>query len=97
MQVADYGTVTYEGIEYRLTQHAYVDAAFPGYLDHDRGMQTVYRATGVSPDGAAVDVTWYVRAGLDRYAPDYVGDAEMPDDESEMCDWDAPASVTVVG
>ena len=95
MTTNDYGTVTYEGIEYRLTQQAWVDADLSG------PKRTVYRAYAEGPDAEGDDakylVTWPVVPGQDMYADDYVGEDEAYEDESMMCDWDSPESVRQVG
>ncbi|MDW0113751.1 hypothetical protein QT711_11185 [Sporosarcina saromensis] len=73
--------VTFEGIEYTLTQEAYLTGT------HE---SPYYEATGIEADGNEVTVTWKIK---EHWLND---DGELNgllEDESEACDWDNPMSV----
>ena len=75
-----YGTVTYEGVEYALCQQAYCD-------NYGTDNQVRYHATAIDIDGNQYKVTWET-IEFDC--------GELPEDESDACDWDNPISVDLI-
>ena len=66
-----------EGKEYTLTQEAYIDGP--------AGEDPVFRAAAVDSDGNDFLVEWNIRENWKEIAE--------TGDNTEMCDWDTPASV----
>ena len=93
----DYGTVTYEGVTYTLTQDAYVS----NYGTNDG---VAYYASAVDAAGTEYKVTWLTTAEYDAanervqaaykadQDPDYA-DLSLVEDESNACDCDTPYDV----
>jgi plasmid maintenance system antidote protein VapI len=80
-----FGSVTFEGKEYILTQQAY-----PGYVSYSwsagagvaRLEGDFYKASAIDTDGNEYTVLW-----------EPVGGWEQMEDESEVCNWDNPKYV----
>ncbi|MDW0112195.1 hypothetical protein QT711_03295 [Sporosarcina saromensis] len=76
--------VTFEGIEYTLTQEAYLTGTHGN---------PYYEASGIDADGNEVTVTWEIKDHwLDK---DGILNGLL-EDESEACDWDNPMSVECI-
>ena len=97
MTTNHYGTVTYEGKVYTLTQQAYAD-------NYGTDGDVAYYASAVDADGTDYKVTWHCtpeyEAAEARVQAAY-NDANEPDgrdlslveDESNACDWATPYDV----
>lgn len=91
---ATYGTVTYAGHTYYLTQQAYVCGTDDPY----------YTAMAVRDDGvpdedgwvATYSVIWCVPQSTIDYW-DWAQRTETPIDEYDACDWDHPDEITPCG
>lgn len=84
-----YGTCTYEGEEYVLTQNAYIDGPVddPYYLGMAIKASDTPDEDGFLP---AYQITWFPRA-------EWLADPDLQEDEGDACDWDSPYSVEHVG
>lgn len=103
----DYGTVTFEGVTYTLTQQAYVDN-----YGTDGGVR--YYARAIDEAGNGYKIAWDTTLAWD--ASSYIAQCDLrgiavdpdtlagfgvdPDfvpysleDESDACDWDSPVAV----
>ena len=74
----DFGTITFNGQVFTLTQEAYADN-----FGTDGGVR--YYAGAVDTDGNEHQVTWGLKISIEDY--------KNLEDESNACDWDNPISV----
>ena len=86
---AQFGTVTFDGDEYALTQQAYIDNCGSGVR---------YYATAIDLRGNYYRVAWDTTQAWDDAQEEY-REREEPhllsllEDESQACDWDCPVEV----
>jgi len=86
---AKFGTVNHEGVELALAQQAYADN-----YGTDGGVR--YYAKAIDAQGNEYKVAWDTTAAWDAAEAAYQADpqnARPNEDESEACDWSAPAEV----
>lgn len=85
----DYGTVTFNGKVFALTQDAYFDN-----YGTDGGVR--YYASAVDTDGNKYLVAWGTTEKWNEAQQEYKVTGEVNgciEDESNACDWDNPVSV----
>lgn len=73
--------VTFEGIEYTLTQQAYITGT------HEN---PYYEASAIDSEGNEVTVTWDIK---EHWLNEDGALNGLLEDEGEACDWDNPVSV----
>lgn len=91
--MTDYGTVTYEGKEYILTQQPYI----MGRINED----PCYLASAIDSEGNEYEVEWelnketkeaYIEIERQRKAGE-IPNYSLVEDESTACDWDNPIEI----
>lgn len=87
----DYGTVTFDGKLYTLTQDAYAD----NYEN-----RTCYFACAEDADGEGYRVRWETTIEWDEREAAYVASDYDPwfanEDEANACDWENPVEVITI-
>lgn len=88
----NYGTVTYEGKEYRLMQYPYIAGAIenPHYL-----------ANAINSEGKEYEVEWELNKDTKEAYNEIeiqkelgeIPNYSLVEDESSACDWDTPVDV----
>ena len=88
----NYGTVTYKGKEYMLTQQAYITGT---------NEEPYYLANAIDSEGNEYEVEWYLNKDTKEAYDEIerqrelgeVPNYSLVEDESNACDWDNPTEI----
>lgn len=86
---AKYGTVEHNGQALALTQQAYIN-------NHGTDGGVRYYAKAIDAEGGEYLVAWDTTAAWDARCATAEETGDALDDESDACDWDAPAAITAL-
>ena len=86
---AKFGTVDHNGATLAITQVAYMDN-----YGTDGGVR--YYAKAIDAEGDAYLVAWDTTVAWDERCATAAETGDALDDESDACDWGAPASIKAV-